>query len=405
MKHFVLRLVKGCVAVAAAAVLAIGLLGKSLPDTFYLPEGEELQLVQMPWLCAKMEGGNLPVGKSQVDSSQNATLALWGAVPVKTVRVVSTERRSVMVSGAPFGIKMFCDGALVVGFSDILGENGYHNPAREAGIELGDRIISVNEHKVRTNDDLTDAISDSPDGKVEIVFIRGDEEKHVTATAGRGSSGSYKMGMWVRDSSAGIGTLTFYDADGGIFAGLGHAISDSDTGKSIALLSGEIVPVNIIGCESGAPGMPGELKGQFLSERGEWGEILKNETQGVYGILKKSPPAKAYEVALAQEIQRGDAQILSTIEGGHPRLYDVEIEYIALGSGDPNKNMVIRVKDKALLETSGGIVQGMSGSPILQNGRLVGAVTHVLVKDPTRGYGIFAEKMLEAADEVRMMNS
>ena len=385
---------KAFAGLALAAALGMGWLNYSLPDTFYLPQGESLVLSGMPWLRASGPDGSLPVGSSQKDSSQNATLALWGTIPVKTVRVVSVQRESVMVSGAPFGIKMFSDGALVVGFSDILGENGYYNPAKEAGIELGDRIVSVNGVKVRTNEEVSKALQESREGKAEIVLMRGEREMHLVAGVARGSGGGYKLGMWVRDSSAGIGTLTFYKD--GVFGGLGHAINDSDTGESIALLSGEIVPVSIVGVVKGVSGVPGELKGKFLSEE-RWGSILKNQTQGVYGTLEKTPPGESYEVALPQETVRGEAQILATIEGRTPELYEVQIEYISLASGNPNKNMVIRVKDERLLETTGGIVQGMSGSPILQNGRVVGAVTHVLVNDPARGYGIFIQNMLDAA--------
>lgn len=397
-------LLRGAFALVLSTAVALGWLNYSLPDTFYLPAGEEFALSQMPWLQAEEANGTIPAGNSNADVSQNVTLTLWGAIPVKNVRVVSVERRSVMVSGAPFGIKMFSDGALVVGFSDVLTENGYRNPAKEAGVEMGDRIICVNGKKVRTNDELTAALQESTDRIAEIDLVRDGDMRHVSARVERGSAGGYKLGMWVRDSSAGIGTLTFY-GENGVFAGLGHAISDSDTGRNIELLSGEIVPVSIVGAIAGAPGTPGELKGQFRMEEGEWGKILNNCTQGVYGVLEKTPYGKPYEIAAVQEIVQGYAQILSTIDGNIPRLYDVQVEHISMSSGDPNKNMVIRVKDDRLLQATGGIVQGMSGSPILQNGRLIGAVTHVLVNDPTRGYGIFAENMLRTADGILEENA
>ena len=202
--------------------------------------------------------------------------------------------------------------------------------------------------------------------------------------------------MWVRDSSAGVGTLTFVSAQG-VFAGLGHPISDSDTGEKIALRSGEIVPCQITGCSKGTAGSPGELKGQFLSAHAI-GTICINGQQGVYGTARTAFSGRVMEIAFAQEVQTGEAEILSTISGQEPRTYRVRIEKIS--DADDRRNMVLRVVDPALLARTGGIVQGMSGSPILQNGRLVGAVTHVLVNDPTRGYGIFAQTMLEQAQKV-----
>ena len=202
--------------------------------------------------------------------------------------------------------------------------------------------------------------------------------------------------MWVRNSSAGVGTLTFIDQGIHLFAGLGHSISDGDTGQSIALRSGEIVPCEIVGCTVGAVGAPGELKGRFIGSQAA-GAIELNGENGVYGSTRTDLFAgQAMEVAFAQEVVEGPAQILTTTAGQQPRLYDVEIEKVT--DAEAVRNMVVHVTDPALLAETGGIVQGMSGSPILQNGRLAGAVTHVLVNDPTRGYAIFAETMLAQAE-------
>ena len=192
-----------------------------------------------------------------------------------------------------------------------------------------------------------------------------------------------------------MGTLTFADEELGVFAGLGHPISDSDTGESIALRTGEIVPCEITGCSKGTAGSPGELKGRFLGSRAI-GSIRINGENGVYGTTRTQFAGQRMEVAFAQEVTTGSAEIWSTVSGETPRPYQVRIERIS--DADPKRNMVLRVTDPALLAQTGGIVQGMSGSPIVQNGRLVGAVTHVLVNDPTRGYGIFAQTMLEQAE-------
>ena len=194
-----------------------------------------------------------------------------------------------------------------------------------------------------------------------------------------------------------FGTLTFADTQNGTFAGLGHAISDTDTGASISLLSGEIVPVTITGCVAGTAGAPGELRGEFSSDA-VLGTVLANDATGVYGRLTGSVEGTVCPVANSQEVKPGAAQILATIDGGAAKLYDVRIERVDLNAADPNRNMLIRVTDPELLAATGGIVQGMSGSPLLQDGMLVGAVTHVLVNDPARGYAIFAQTMLAAAD-------
>ena len=195
--------------------------------------------------------------------------------------------------------------------------------------------------------------------------------------------------------------MTFVDAENGVFAGLGHPISDSDTGESVALRSGEIVPCQIVGCTGGTVGSPGELKGRFLSTHA-LGTICINGENGVYGRTRADFSGQQMEMAFAQEVVPGEAEIWTTVSGEQPQAYTIRIEKVS--DAAPGRNMVLRVTDKRLLARTGGIVQGMSGSPIVQNGRLVGAVTHVLVNDPTRGYGIFAETMLRQTQAVAKMD-
>lgn len=399
MKKKIKRALCGLLAAAVLPAAGIAALNRQLPDTVYLPQNTPLFLAQMPWLQTMQIGSSIQAEGGQNSESYNTILGLWGVVPVKTVRVVTTERRTVMVSGAPFGIKMFSDGALVVGFSDILGEHGYCNPAREAGVKLGDRIVSANGRPIHSNEDLSAALEKARSGAVRLQLNRDGEQITLTANISNGTQHTGKLGVWVRDSSAGIGTMTFYDPLNNRFAGLGHAISDSDTGQSIALLTGEVDQVEITGYDPGAPGKPGELKGEFI-HGGSLGKILSNQTQGVYGVLSRKLEGIPKEVAQPQEITKGEAQILTTISGTEPQLYQAEIERISLRTSDPNKNMILRITDERLLQQTAGIVQGMSGSPIIQNGRLVGAVTHVLVNDPTRGYGIFAQEMVNQLDAV-----
>ena len=231
-----------------------------------------------------------------------------------------------------------------------------------------------------------------------MVYVRNGEQQQTTLTPCWDSlAGEWRAGMWVRDSSAGVGTLTFIDEENEVFAGLGHSISDGDTGQSIALRSGEIVPCEIVGCTIGTAGSPGELKGKFIGSHAV-GTIAINGENGVYGETRSAFAGQEMEVAFAQEVVTGPAQILTTTLGQTAKLYDVEIEKVS--DAESVRNMVIHVTDPDLLSETGGIVQGMSGSPIIQNGRLVGAVTHVLVNDPTRGYAIFAETMLSQAEQL-----
>ena len=385
-----------------AAALALGCLTylyTQLPDTFMVPQGQTLTLAQMPWIVPlEPKGGAAAVQAVPTGGSYNVTLSVLGGIPVKTVRAVVVDRRAVTVCGTPFGIKMFSDGAMVVAFTDIRTAGGSANPAKAAGLKMGDVIVSIDGHKTVDNDDVSAAIQAAEGRPVQLVYTR-DGAEHTTSLqpVQDADSQRWRAGMWVRDSSAGIGTLTFVDNFTGIYGGLGHSISDADTGQSIALLSGEVAPVTITGYVAGAAGAPGELKGRFTGE-GAMGDILINGATGVYGSIRRVMDGQDMVVAQAQEVCEGPARILTTIGGDEPAWYDAEIEQISLTEEDPNRNMVIRITDPELLAATGGIVQGMSGSPIVQNGRLVGAVTHVLVNDPARGFGIFAENMLASAN-------
>jgi stage IV sporulation protein B len=403
-RHFSLRRVCGVLSVyvAALAVVALAWLYTMLPEHICVETGDTLHLARFSWISPLMQYGAQNVTSTHVVGSYNTTLALGGVIPIKTVRTVVAERPSVTVCGTPFGVKMFSEGALVVGFSELSLENGGHtNPAKEAGLRLGDRVICINDVQTLNNDAVKEAVEKSNGQAVEVIYVR-DGEQYMTwlTPAWDKENKRWMAGMWVRDSSAGVGTLTFVD-EAGIFAGLGHAISDSDTGESVALRSGEIVPCEIVGYTAGTAGDPGELKGQFVGSTAI-GTICLNGDNGVYGTVRTEFLGKTMEVAFAQEVTEGEAQILTTISGEEPRAYTVSIEHVS--DADSLRNLVIRVTDETLLAETGGIVQGMSGSPIVQNGRLVGAVTHVLVNDPTRGYGIFAETMLEQAENVLQLD-
>jgi stage IV sporulation protein B len=323
-------------------------------------------------------------------------LKLMGAFQVKTVEVKVVDRKTVVVSGRPFGIKMFTDGLMVVGASDIPTSAGRINPAKEAGIQAGDILLSVNNVRLTANERLGEMVDQSGGTPIEIRARRGNS--FFTATVYPALSqgdGKYRIGVWVRDSSAGIGVMTYYDPGSGLFTGLGHAVCDVDTGELMPLSNGEIVRAQIVGCKKGLAGAPGELKGKFLPG-GAMGTLLANTSSGVYGAAGAhvEPYAQGVQMPLAMshEVKTGEAAIYTTLEGETPKEYRVEIEKVMLGDA-AGQNMVIRVTDPELLEKTGGIVQGMSGSPIVQNGMLAGSVTQVFVNDPSRGFGIFAENI------------
>lgn len=386
---FLLLLAGACIAGLAAA----------LPDTFYTADAPAaLQVASMPYLTAQKKQGSVAADSASPDTSANVTLALFGVLPVKTVRAVSTPRRTVQVCGTPFGVKLFSDGALVVAFSDRYTALGSENPAKAAGLRLGDLIVSAGGREVRSNDDLTTAIQAANGRPLPVVYRRGGAQYTAELVPVKDEQGDYKAGVWVRDSGAGIGTMSFIDPAHGTFAGLGHSISDADTGADLTLLSGEIVPVTITGCIRGAAGSPGELRGEFSAAPA--GTVLANDTAGVYGQYSGSQTGHSMPVANLQEVIPGDAELWMTVQGTTAQPYKVKIERVTMTGNDPNRNLLIRVTDARLLEATGGIVQGMSGSPIVQNGQLAAVLTHVLVNDPTSGYAIFAATMLEKADAV-----
>ena len=386
---FLLLLAGACIAGLAAA----------LPDTFYTADAPTaLQVASMPYLTAQKKQGSVAADSASPDTSANVTLALFGVLPVKTVRAVSTPRRTVQVCGTPFGVKLFSDGALVVAFSDRYTALGSENPAKAAGLRLGDLIVSAGGREVRSNDDLTTAIQAANGRPLPVVYRRGGAQYTAELVPVKDEQGDYKAGVWVRDSGAGIGTMSFIDPAHGTFAGLGHSISDADTGADLTLLSGEIVPVTITGCIRGAAGSPGELRGEFSAAPA--GTVLANDTAGVYGQYSGSQTGHSMPVANLQEVIPGDAELWTTVQGTTAQPYKVKIERVTMTGNDPNRNLLIRVTDARLLEATGGIVQGMSGSPIVQNGQLAAVLTHVLVNDPTSGYAIFAATMLEKADAV-----
>ena len=322
---------------------------------------------------------------------------LFEADSLPTLSPEALRDLSVYPGGMPFGVKFYTDGVTVVGFCDVETEQGKINPASIAGLKPKDMILKVNGEALMSASDLTDRIEASNGNELHLVCRRAGREfeTRLKPVYCPGES-RYKTGIWVRDSGAGIGTVTFILPDTGTFAGLGHGICDSDTGALVPMRRGSVSDVTISAVVKGRAGDPGELKGYFNA--GKVGSLLGNSNCGVWGMFAKVPElhGEPLPVGLRNDIKEGDAYILCTLDSNTIGKYSVKISNInrdATGS----KCYTVTVTDPKLLSVTGGIVQGMSGSPIIQDGKLVGAVTHVLINDPTTGYGIFIENMLNAA--------
>lgn len=390
------KIIKKAAALAGAAALSVmglvGFYGADLPDIYYVTDSRELEVGSVFSVTLgtgrSMTKEELTVSGSYANTnSSERTLMLFGSIPIKNVRTERIERPMLVPGGQPFGIKLLTDGVMVIGLEDI----DSVCPASECGIKVGDVIMSIDGETVTTNKRISEIISSTKGKPCSVEFSRSGRQRVATLVPVY-SGGTYKAGMWVRDSSAGIGTLTFYDPSTKAFGGLGHPICDADTKQPVPISHGTVGEVNITGCIKSERGEPGQLSGEFASQD-VVGSIRQNVAEGVFGMLDGFPiEGKAIPLGFKQEIRRGSAEILSTVKGGTPERYTVEIESVDMSDG-ASHDMVVHVTDKKLLEEAGGIVQGMSGSPIIQDGRLVGAVTHVFVDDPTRGYAIFADDM------------
>lgn len=382
------------VLLSALLVGAFGTAGhysRLLPEQITAVSGEQLKIAEYPEISCC----GYPVG------SDRAALSLFGVLPVKSVQVSRSEPLMLVASGRPFGIKLLMKGVMVTELGDVEDKNGESVcPAAEAGIETGDVVCLAGGEEISSNSRLQSIIAESGGEGIPLRVSRGgDEFDTVLQPVWSERSGCWRGGMWVRDSIAGIGTMTFVNKATGEFAGLGHPVCDCDTGEIVPVSSGEAVPVEITGAKKGERGIPGELLGTF-TRNGCYGTLNRNNSCGVYGRL--SPEAlseldgEELPMAYPSEITTGEAEMIASVSGGAPERYSVHIERIDYNSGDETKNMVIRMTDSRLIETTGGIVQGMSGSPLIQNGKLIGAVTHVFVADPTRGYAVFAENMAKS---------
>lgn len=315
--------------------------------------------------------------------------------------VKRSEQKMLIPLGSPFGIKMYTEGALVVGFSEITTENGKSSPGYAAGIRKGDSIISINGEKITSNENMAQIVERSNGAELLVKYKRSGAVYTVTVTPVLQTDGIWKIGVWIRDSTAGIGTVTFIDPATGYFGGLGHGICDVDTAQLMPLRKASVYDVTIDSVVAGKKGDPGELCGRFTSSK-VTGDILLNANNGVYGKLYGDFTGyRAYPVASYAEIVTGPATVITTVDGITPKEYSVKIEKIS-GNSEGEKNFLIRITDESLLDITNGIVQGMSGSPIIQNGKIIGAVTHVLINDPAKGYGIYIGNMINMTNGLEL---
>ncbi len=379
-----------------------------LPSNYIIMQGENLRLYTLLGIKLIEESSYQTLQTSSTLEQEKINkigkvsfrLNLFNLIPLKNIDVNVIPKTTVVPMGNAIGMKLYTAGVLVVGMSEIEGKKPYEN----SGIKEGDRIIQINQNQIDNTDDLMKAVNKSDGNNIYIKYVR--DEKTITTSIKplKNSSNEYKIGLWVRDAAAGVGTLTFYEPSSGMFATLGHGIMDIDTAELIKIANGELVTTNILSINKGTKGNPGEIRGTI--EAGHTiGSISKNTKFGVFGTINKTPylntsNTNEVQVALREEIKTDKAQIICELENGKKEYYDIEIQRIFISNNKDNKSMLIKVTDKKLLEKTGGIIQGMSGAPIIQNGKFVGAVTHVLVNDPTIGYGVFADIMLKQMKEV-----
>ena len=366
----------------------------NLPNSVIIFEGETLKLNTILGVDVETEFSSNP-NIERIENNETITVSsniedledidftgtiklgvkLFGT-KVKEIEVGVIENKEVVPIGSLVGLKLYTNGVLVVGMSEIAGEDKVsYKPYESSGIEEGDIIVEIDDKEITSTNELTSEINKSNGENMEITYIRDGQVLNTKMTPVKATDSTYKIGLWVRDAAAGVGTATFYEPESGKFASLGHGIIDADTEKLIEIASGEVVTANILSIIKGENGNPGKIQGSIDGEP-TIGTIYKNTAYGIYGNLTNIMPLfidknNLVPVATKAEVQEGEAVLISTLENGAPKAYDIKIEKIYLNNNIDNKSMIVRITDEELLEKTGGIVQGMSGSPILQNGKLV----------------------------------
>ena len=384
---------------------------EAIPEKITIFEGEDISLKTFFGITLHAEEDVLTVsantGQKTIHTvgNEKVSVSLFDKLFIKSVDVSVLPKTTVIPVGNIAGVKLYTNGVLIVGMSEIEGEdNKTYKPYENTGIEEGDTIVKINDNLVNSTDELIEKVNMSKGEKVEIEYIHEEETKECSITPVKTNEEEYKLGLWVRDSAAGVGTVTFYEPATQSFGALGHGITDIDTGDLLNIASGEFVTAEILNIKKGEDGNPGKIQGS-VEEQETIGEITKNTEFGIYGKIQdlsslNIDTSKEMEVAMRDEIELGKATILCSLDNQTVKEYEIEITKIYKDNHYNNKSMEIKVTDEELIEKTGGIIQGMSGAPIIQNGKFIGAVTHVLVNSSTEGYAIFGDLMLKQSKQV-----
>lgn len=349
------------------------------------------------------------INKTTVNDGINYTnieIKLFGNISLKNIKVAKLEEIKVVPVGKVIGLKMYTDGVLVVGLSEVEDTNNYKiKPYENSDIKPGDTIVEINKKIIEDIDNLKQVINDSKGNEIEITILRNGKLLNTNIIPVQTEDSKYQLGLWVKDAATGVGTITFYEPESNFFGILGHGITDSDTNNLINIDSGELVTAKVISLKRGEENVPGEIKGTIVNSQ-IIGEITKNTQFGVFGKLNNLTTlnidvSKSIEVASREEIREGEAKILCSVNSSNvSKEYKIEIEKIYIENDYNNKSMLIKITDEELLKETGGIIRGLSGAPIIQNGKFVGAITNVLVSNPQMGYGIFADMMIKQIKEI-----
>ncbi|OOM09185.1 SpoIVB peptidase [Clostridium saccharobutylicum] len=369
---------------------------KRLPDKIYTKDERTVPSIA-------------PIGNT-IDKISNSKdqyeIKFLGMIPLKSVQVQNVKDLEVYPGGNPIGVRVSSEGVLVVGYSDIeINSKKEESPGKLGGLEIGDIILKVNGENMENVTDLLKTIKECQQDDIKVDILRRGEKLTKVIHLRKENDKDYKIGLWIRDSTAGVGTMTFVDEKTKKFGALGHPITDCDTNEPFLIKKGDVLDSTIISVKKGEKGDPGELKGIFINENTPKGNIQKNTQSGIFGniddVKSMRKEIKPLKVGFRDEITTGKAKIITTIDESGPQEFDIEIEKLLNQTAVGSKSMVIKITDPRLLEKTGGIVQGMSGSPIIQNNKIIGAVTHVLINKPDTGYGIYIEWMLQDAGIIK----
>lgn len=364
----------------------------NIPSSVILLEGETLSLNTLFGVKTVQASSNIAESNN---NKVNIELSFLGGFTLKQIDVNVLPETKVVPVGKVIGLKLYTNGVLIVGMTEIDGEKPYEY----TGLKEGDTILEINNTEIDSIEKLKEVVNKSNGEELELKYLRDGTISVSNIKPVQTNTDEYKLGLWVRDAATGVGTITYYEPKSGKFAALGHGIVDVDTDKLIDIESGEVVTSSIVAIKKGEQGIPGEIKGTIMNQT-NIGEVTKNTDFGIYGNLTNTASLninsqKAIDVALRSEIKTGNAKVLCTLENGVTKEYDIEIKKIYANNNSDNKSMLIKVTDEDLLNQTGGIIRGLSGAPIIQNGKFCGAVTHVLVSDPTMGYAVFGDLMIK----------